>query len=94
VAGKRIRTRAENGNIVLCIGGNDRKREQPRRAVRASDQNRWLATVLEGFEDMRHRQEVALIVDEERIAEEIVAVSASRRRFVKAVDDGADRSVE
>jgi len=81
---------ARNGHVVPCVGGDDCKRKQLRRAVGTRDQNGRLAAVLECFEHMRDRQEVALIIDEECVPEKGVVISARRLRLVKAVNDRAD----
>src|SRR2546429_4428411 len=69
VAGKGIGAGAKNGDVVPDVGGDDRKRKQLRRAVWTRHQNGGLAPVLECLEHVRDRQEVALIIDEERSEE-------------------------
>ncbi len=76
VAGKRIGICPENGDVVLGIGRDDGSGNQLWRAVRARHQDGGLPAILKGFQEMRDRQEVALIVDEKRVAEESVVISA------------------
>lgn len=94
MAGKRIGTRAKNCDIVLCVGRDNCESDQRRRAVRARDQNGGLAAVLEGFQNVRDRQQIALIIDEERIAKKSVMIAMRCGRFVKAINDGADRCAQ
>ncbi len=79
---------------MLGVCGDDRGLEQNRRAISAADQDVGLAAVTEVFEDMGDGEEVALIVDEEAVAEETVVVAAGRRRLIELIDDGADRRGE
>jgi len=60
----------------------------------SSDRHRGLTAVLECVEDMRDRQKVALIIDEKRVAEKRVVITMRRGRFVKAINDRADRGCE
>jgi len=79
---------------MLGVCGDDRGLEQNRRAISAADQDVGLAAVTEVFEDMGDGEEIALIVDEEAVAEETVVVAAGRRRLIELIDDGADRRGE
>jgi hypothetical protein len=49
-----------------------------------------LAAILEGFQDVRDRQQIALIVDEERVAEKSVVIAMCGRRFVEPINNRAN----
>ena len=93
VAGERVGRDAEDGDVVLRVGGDDGGLEKAGRGVGATDDEVGLAAVAEGLENVSVGKQVALLVDEEGVAEEGVVVAAWGGGFVEAVDDRADGGV-
>ena len=88
--GEGIGSGQENSHIVFRVRGDDGGLNELRRAVGATDENVGLAAVAESFQDVGDRKEVTLLVDEEAVAKEAVAVAARGWRSLKLVDDRAD----
>ncbi len=93
VASERVGRDAEDGDVVLRVGGDDGGLKEAGRGVGTADNEVGLAAVVEGFEDVSVGEQVALLVDEEGVAEEGIVVAAWGSGFVEAVDDGADGGV-
>ncbi len=89
-----IRRGEENGDVVLCVRGNHGRWQEARRAIEAADQNIWLAAVPKRFKNMRGSKEVALIVNEEAVAKEAVAVTTRGCGLVKLINDRANSGGE
>jgi len=81
---------AENGHIVGGISGDYGDLHEARRAVGAINEDVRLAAVAEGFKDVGCGKQVALIVDEECVAEEGVVVAVGGGGLVELVDEGSD----
>ena len=94
VAGERVGRDAEDGDVVLRVGGDDGGLEKTGRGVGSADDEVGLAAVAEGVEDVSVGEQVALLVDEKGVAEKGVVIAARGRGFVEAVDDRADGGVE
>src|SRR5437879_4504872 len=88
---KRVRGGAENGDIVLGGHGNDGGLKEVRRSVGAANKDVGLAAVAEVIEDVGGREEIALFVNEEGVAEETVVVAAGGGGLVELIDDRAHR---
>lgn len=88
---KRIRTGAKNGDVVLRIGSDYAHFDEARRSVGTVHQDVRLAPVVKCLQNVRDREQVALLVDEERVAEEGVLVAAIPRGFVVVVHNGSER---
>jgi hypothetical protein len=67
--------------------------EQAGWGVGSTDDDVGLASVMERFENVSVGEQVALLVDEEGVAEEGVVVAARGGGFVEAVDNRADSGV-
>lgn len=85
---------AQDGYVVLQIAGDDGDFEQLRRSVQAVHEDVGLAAVAKRFEDVRDGEEIALIVDEEGVAEEGVVEAAGAGSLVVGINDRAERGVE
>jgi len=81
---------AEDGYVVGGISGNYGDLHEAGRAVGAVDEDERLAAVAEGFKDVGGGEQVALIVDEECVAEEGVVVAVGGGGLVELVDEGSD----
>ncbi len=93
VASERVGRDAEDGDVVLRVGGNDGGLKEAGRGVGSADDERGLAAIAERFEDVGVGEQVALLVDEKGVAEEGVVVAARGGGLVEAVDYGADGGV-
>ncbi len=83
----------EDGDVMGRVGGHDGGWEDAGRGVGLTQDEVGLAAVTEGLENMGVGEQVALLVDEEGVAEEGVVIAALGRGFIEAVDDRADRCV-
>lgn len=93
VGGEGVGGDAENGDVMGGVGGDDGGLQEARRSIGTANDEVRLAAVAEGVEDVGVGEEVALLVDEEGVAEESVMIAARGRGFVEAVDDRADSGV-
>lgn len=76
LARERIWCRAENGDVVFFVHGNDGGSKKLRRAIGAADQDVRLAAVLKSFQHVSDGKHVGFFVNEEAVAEEAVAVAS------------------
>src|SRR5271170_1665292 len=81
-AGERIWRGAQDRDVVLRVFGDDGDFQKARRSVRAAYEDVRLAAIAKRRNDMRHREQIAFVVDEEGVAEEGVVVAARSRRLV------------
>ncbi len=88
--GEGIGSGEENGHIVFWVRGDDGRLNELRRAVGAADENVGLAAVAKSLQDVRDREEVALIVNEEAVAKEAVVVPARGWRSIQLINHGTD----
>ena len=93
IAGEWVGGDAEDGDVVLQVGGDDGGLEKAGRGVGSADDEVGLAAVAEGLENVSVGEQVALLVDEKGVAEEGVVVTARGGGFVEAVNDRADGGV-
>lgn len=90
LGGKGVGGSPENGDVVLKVHGDDGGLEEDGGAVVATHEDVGLAAVAKGFEDVGGSEQVALIVDEEAVAEKAVMVAAGSGGLVQLIDDGAN----
>ena len=82
---------AKDGNVVFPVHGDELGLEQLRRGHGAIDEDvRLAAAIAKRAQDVRGGEQVALIVDEEGVAEKDVLVAPGRRRLIDGIDDGAN----
>jgi hypothetical protein len=93
VGGEGVGCDAKNGDVMRWVGGDNGGLQQAGRGIGAANDQVRLATVAKSIEDVGVGEQIALLVDEEGVAEEDVMIAARRGRFVEAVDDGADGGV-